>query len=78
MVPEGRKDELMVSGVGTTGGGATDMVTVAVADCTDELESTTETPNEKLPLAVGVPEMTPVFAARLSPAGSCPEAMLQV
>jgi hypothetical protein len=69
---------LTAKGVGVAGAAATDRVTVAVADCADELESTTETPNEKLPLAVGVPEMTPVFAARLSPAGSCPEAMLQV
>jgi hypothetical protein len=36
----------MVRDVGTAGAAATDMVTVAVADCTDELESTTETPNE--------------------------------
>jgi hypothetical protein len=36
----------MVRAVGTPGAGATDMVTVAVADCTDELESTTETPKE--------------------------------
>ena len=50
--------------------------TVAVADCADE--SVTETPKEKLPLAVGMPEMMPVFGARVSPAGSCPEAMLQV
>jgi hypothetical protein len=36
----------MVRGVGTAGAAATDMVTVAVADCADELESTTETTNE--------------------------------
>jgi hypothetical protein len=32
MAPEGREDELMVRAVGTAGAGATDMVTVAVAD----------------------------------------------
>lgn len=31
-----------------------------------------------MPAAVGVPEMIPVFAARLSPAGSCPVVTLQV
>jgi hypothetical protein len=50
--------------------------TVAVADCADE--SVTEIPKEKLPLAVGMPEMTPVLGARVRPAGTCPEAMLQV
>jgi hypothetical protein len=50
--------------------------TVVVADCVDE--SVTEMPKEKLPLAVGMPEMTPVLDARARPAGSCPVAMLQV
>jgi len=50
--------------------------TVAVADCADE--SVTEMPKEKLPLAEGMPEMMPVLGARARPAGSCPEAMLQV
>ena len=50
--------------------------TVAVADCAEE--SVTEMPKEKLPLAVGMPEMMPVLGARARPAGSCPEAMLQV
>ena len=50
--------------------------TVAVADCADE--SVTEIPKEKLPLEVGMPEMMPVPGARVRPAGSCPEAMLQV
>ena len=34
--------------------------------------------NDAVPDAVGVPEITPVEAARLSPAGSEPEMMLQV
>jgi hypothetical protein len=45
-VPEGRDDEVMVRGVGAAGAEATDKVTVAVADCVDELESTTDTPKE--------------------------------
>lgn len=69
---------MMVRGAGVAGAAATAKGTVAVADCADELESTTEMPKEKLPLAIGVPEMMPVSGARLSPAGSCPEAMLQV
>jgi hypothetical protein len=50
--------------------------TVVVADCADE--SVTEMPKEKPPLAVGMPEITPVPGARARPAGSCPVAMLQV
>jgi len=43
---EGKDEEVMVRGVGVTGAEATDKVTVAVADCAAELESTTETPKE--------------------------------
>jgi hypothetical protein len=68
----------MVRGVGAAGAAATVKGIVAVAACGDELESATETVKEKLPLAAGVPEMMPVLGARLIPAGSCPEAMLQV
>ena len=68
----------MVRGVGVAGAAATVKATVAVADCGDELESTTETPREYVPLTVGAPEMMPVLGARLKHAGSCPEAMLQV
>jgi hypothetical protein len=39
--------------------------------------SLTVTPTEKLPLAVGVPETTPL-AARVSPAGRAPEVRVQV
>jgi hypothetical protein len=45
-VLEGKDEEVMVRGVGVTGAEATDKVTVAVADCAAELESTTETPKE--------------------------------
>ena len=68
----------MVRGVGVAGAAATVKGTVAVADCGDELESTTETPKEYVPVVVGAPEMMPELGARLKPAGSCPEAMLHV
>jgi hypothetical protein len=40
--------------------------------------SVTLTVNETVPAVVGVPEITPVDAARLSPAGNVPELRLQV
>jgi hypothetical protein len=51
---------------------------VAVAVCADELESLTVTLTVKLPLAVGVPETTPVVAPRVSPAGKLPPVIDQV
>jgi hypothetical protein len=63
---------------GVTGVAVTESVTVAVADWGAEPESDTAMPKEKVPLIVGVPEMTPVLAARLSPAGSWPDARLQL
>jgi hypothetical protein len=77
-VPAGRDDELIVKVAGLVGVAATVRVTVAVADWAADDESETEMPNEKLPLAVGVPEITPEAVARASPAGSCPDARLQV
>lgn len=46
-----------------------------VADlvCAGLLLSVTETLTLKVPLAVGVPEMTPVVDPRVSPAGRLPE-----
>lgn len=44
-------------------------VMVAVADWAGEPASWIFTPKEKLPLTAGMPEMTPVLAARVSPAG---------
>jgi hypothetical protein len=44
-------------------------VTVVVAVWAGEPASLTVTPNEKFPLTVGVPEITPVEGAKLSPAG---------
>ena len=43
-----------------------------MADWTVVLESLAVTPKEKLPLVVSLPEMTPVEAARVRPAGSDP------
>ena len=47
-----------------------DKVRVAVAVCCGELLSVTVTPKENVPLAVGVPEITPLDDARVSPEGS--------
>jgi hypothetical protein len=55
-----------------------DKVRVAVAVCCGELLSVTVTPREKVPPAVGVPEMIPLDVARVSPDGSWPEVMLQL
>ena len=51
-----------------------------LSDCVMVLfaASLTCTVNEELPDAVGVPESTPVDAARLKPAGSAPTVTLQV
>jgi hypothetical protein len=51
---------------------------VAFAVCTVALESFTVTPMEKLPLAVGMPEIIPVPVPNLSPAGKLPEEIVQV
>jgi hypothetical protein len=50
---------------------------LAVAVCCTALESLTITEIGKLPLAVGVPETTPVLALRLSPAGRVPDVIDQ-
>jgi hypothetical protein len=74
-VPPGRVVELMASGVPAA---TRERVMVAVAVWAGEPASWTDTPNEKLPLAVGVPETRPVEGARLSPAGRAPEEIDQV
>ena len=51
---------------------------VTVAVCADEAESLTVTVTVKLPLAVGVPETTPVAAPRFRPAGRLPPLIDQV
>jgi hypothetical protein len=47
-------------------------------DCVGFDASATAAVNLKVPLAVGVPEMSPVALARLSPAGSVPEVIDQL
>ncbi|XWK67920.1 hypothetical protein RBB80_31800 [Tunturiibacter gelidiferens] len=59
-------------------GGATASERVAVAVCWVELESLTATVMEKLPLAVGVPEIMPVLAEMVRPAGRLPEEIDQL
>ena len=51
---------------------------MVVAVWAGEPESLTVAPKEKLPLAVGVPETTPVAGVRERPAGSEPEEIDQV
>jgi hypothetical protein len=53
-------------------------VTVAVAVWTWEPASLTATPKEKLPLTVGVPEITPVEGLKVRPMGRDPEEIAQV
>ena len=74
VTPEGKVDEVIVSG-GVAAVTVKEMLAVAV--CCTALESVTMTEIRKLPLAVGVPEMMPVLALRLSPAGRLPEVIDQ-
>ena len=58
---------------------AIDMLRAFVAVCAvSKVESVTSTVKVKVPDAVGVPEMTPVEAVKLNPAGKEPELMLQL
>jgi len=54
------------------------MLRLFVAVCAGELESVTLTVKDEVPDAVGVPEMMPVEAARLNPAGKDPDEMDQL
>ena len=73
MVPEGREEVIIAIGAGA-------MVSEIEADLfwAGLDESATAAVKLKVPLAVGVPEMRPVDAARLRPAGSEPEVIDQV
>jgi hypothetical protein len=64
----------------TVGGGvdaATLKVSACVAICAGEDESVTLAVKEKLPLWLGVPEITPALDS-VKPVGSVPEATLQL
>lgn len=67
-MPEGR-EELVIARVGE----ATISDRLTDLDWTGELVSLTDAVKLKVPLAVGVPEIKPVDAARLKPAGREPE-----
>lgn len=54
------------------------MLRFAVAVCAGELESVTLAVKLKEPVLVGVPEIWPVLAFRLSPFGRLPELMENV
>jgi hypothetical protein len=74
-VPPGKIVELMASG---DPAGTKERVTVAVVAWTGEAASWTDTPKEKFPLPVGMPEMRPVLVFKLRPAGRFPETKDQV
>jgi hypothetical protein len=74
-VPPGKVVELMASG---DPAGTRERVTVAVMVWAGELASWTDTPKEKFPLPVGVPEIRPVLVFRLRPAGRLPDTKDQV
>jgi hypothetical protein len=70
--------ELITIGDGVAFAAATVNTSGMAADCCGEPLSLTVTFKGKEPLAVGVPEMMPVDAERVSPDGKLPEVMLQV
>ena len=72
-VPEANELVVMLSGGG--GAGATVILSALLTLCAGEEESVTRTVNEKLPLCVGVPEITPALES-VNPGASVPEATL--
>jgi hypothetical protein len=76
-MPPGSDDEVIDKSIDVADAATTGRETVVVADCTEELESTTVTAKEKLPAVVGVPEIAPE-AATPRPGASWPEDTLQV
>jgi hypothetical protein len=75
VVPECRVPEVIASGDPAA---AMERGRVTVAVCAVAAESLTITVTLKLPLEVDVPEMIPVVAPRLRPAGRLPPAIDQV
>jgi hypothetical protein len=72
-VPEDSVEDVIASVLGA--------ITIEVADdfvCAGLPLSLTVTVNVAVPLAVGVPEITPVPAARLRPVGRVPEVIDQM
>ncbi len=73
MVPEASAVPERTSAVGVGAVGAVTIVSAADAVCVGELLSVTVTVKLEVPLAAGVPEITPVDAESASPAGRLPE-----
>ena len=71
MVPEARDEEATVSADGEAA--AMVMEVVAVALCAGAPESLTTAVKLNVPVAVGVPEMTPLVEFSESPEGRLPE-----
>jgi hypothetical protein len=74
-VPAGSEAEIVNAG---GAGAATIIDRGADLLCTGLPASVTDAVKLDVPLAVGLPEIRPLDVFRVSPAGSCPEAMLQV
>jgi hypothetical protein len=73
MVPAGKDDVVMTSDTGATDReSVTDLVWLGFA------ASAAVAVKVEVPAVVGTPEIMPVFAVRLRPAGRLPEAMDQV
>jgi hypothetical protein len=53
------------------------MLRAAEAVCPELLLSATVTPKENVPLAVGLPEITPLAAASVKPGGRLPDVIDQ-
>ena len=68
----------MASGEVVTGAAATVMETAAVCFWVGWLLSLTLTVKANVPLTVGAPEITPLAAARVRPAGRVPDATAHV
>jgi len=77
-VPEPGAMAERTSAEGRAGAGAVTIVRAADAVCVGELLSVTVTVKLEVPLAEGVPEITPVDDERASPAGRLPEVIDQL
>lgn len=71
-LPAGKDVVVMASAAFTV------MLKPAVVDCCGELESTTLTVKEDVPVEVGLPEICPVLVFSVRPLGKLPTLTLQI
>ena len=69
-LPEGNDEVVIVNPAMAGDAAPTAIETVSEATCAGESASLTVTPNENVPLTLGVPEMMPLEAASDMPSGS--------